>query len=51
MSMYILTEYCDIYSKTSRSLWQYYKDEPLLDNNNSIIDFPADSNNSNNLNK
>ena len=34
------------YSKTSGSLWQYYKDEPPLDNNNSIIGFPADSNNS-----
>ena len=28
MSMYNLTEYSDNYSKTSGSLWQYYKDEP-----------------------
>ena len=28
MSMYNLIEYCDNYSKTSRSLWQYYKDDP-----------------------
>ena len=26
--MYNLTEYSDNYSKTSGSLWQYYKDEP-----------------------
>ena len=34
MSMYNLTEYSDNYSKTSGSLWQYYKDEP----NNNIAD-------------
>ena len=28
MRMYSLTEYCDNYSKTSGSLWEYYKDEP-----------------------
>ena len=28
MSMYNLIEYNDNYSKTSGSLWQYYKDEP-----------------------
>ena len=28
MSMYNLVEYNDNYSKTSGSLWQYYKDEP-----------------------
>ena len=26
--MYSLIEYSDNYSKTSGSLWQYYKDEP-----------------------
>ena len=26
--MYNLIEYSDNYSKTSRSLWQYYKDDP-----------------------
>ena len=31
MPMYNLIEYSDIYSKTSGSLWQYYKDE-LNDN-------------------
>ena len=28
MPMYNLIEYCNIYSKTSGSLWQYYRDEP-----------------------
>ena len=28
MPMYNLIEYSDNYSKTSRSLWQYTKDEP-----------------------
>ena len=28
MSMYDVLEYSDIYSKTSGSLWQYYRDEP-----------------------
>ena len=28
MSMYNLIEYSDNYSKTSGSLWRYYKDEP-----------------------
>ena len=28
MPMYNLIEYNDNYSKTSESLWQYYKDEP-----------------------
>ena len=30
MSIYNLIEYRDNYSKTSESLWQYYKDEPAL---------------------
>ena len=29
--MYNLIEYSDNYSKTSGSLWQYYRDEPFLD--------------------
>ena len=28
MPMYNLVEYRENYSKTSRSLWQYYRDEP-----------------------
>ena len=48
MPMYNLIEYsdADAYLKTSGSLWQYYRDEPALDNNNIIIDFPDDNNNS-----
>ena len=38
-SMYNLIEYSDAYSKTSGSLWQYYRDEPALDNNVNITDF------------
>ena len=34
MSMYNLIEYSDNYAKTTRSLWQYYKDEP----NDSLAD-------------
>ena len=46
MSMYNLIEYGHVYSKTSSSLWQYYKDEPASDNNyNNTIDFPANRNN------
>ena len=47
MPMYNLTEYSDAYSNTSGSLWKYYRDETVLDNNNNIIDFPANNNNSN----
>ena len=39
-----LIEYSDTYSKTSGSLWQYYRDEPALNNNGFITDFPADNN-------
>ena len=28
MPMYNLIEYSDSYSKTSRSLWKYYRDDP-----------------------
>ena len=44
--MYKLVEYSDVYSKTSWSLWQVYRDEPAPDFNKNIIDFPADNNNS-----
>ena len=46
MPMYDLIEYSDNYSKTSGSLWEYYWDEPVLNNNGAVIDFPADNNNS-----
>ena len=38
--MYNLIEYSNIYSKTSGSLWQYYK---II--KNKFIDFPTNSNN------
>ena len=44
--IYNLIEYSDVYSKTSGSLWQHYRDKPVLENNNKIIDFPANNNNS-----
>ena len=44
--MYNLLEYSDVYLKTSGSLWQYYKDEPTLDNSNNIVVFPSNNNNS-----
>ena len=44
MTMYNLIEYSDAYSKTSGSLWQYYRDEPALNNNGDIIDFPENNN-------
>ena len=39
MPMYNLIEYSDNYSKTSRSLWQYCKDIPAVNNNGDIVDF------------
>ena len=45
-----MIEYSDDYSKTSGSLWQCYRDEPALENNDNIIDFPANDNNSNSFN-
>ena len=38
MPMYNLIEYSDTYSKTSGSLWQYWKDIPAVNNNGKIID-------------
>ena len=40
-------EHSDSYSKTSESLWQFYRDEPASTDNDVVIDFPADFNNSN----
>ena len=33
-----------IYSKTTRSLWKYYRNEPALDNKNKIIDLASNNN-------
>ena len=46
MSMYNLVVSSDAYSKEPESLWQYYRDEPALDNNNNISYFSADNSNS-----
>ena len=40
MSMCNLIEYSDNYLKTPGSLCQHYRDEPALDNNGRINDFP-----------
>ena len=45
MPMYDLIEYSNTYSKTSGTLWQYYRDEPALNASGNITDFPADNNN------
>ena len=39
MPLYNLIEFSDIYSKTFGSLWQYYRDEPALNNAEGIIVF------------
>ena len=44
--MYNLKDCSDNYSKISGSLWQYNKDEPFLNANIDIADFPADNNHS-----
>ena len=46
MPEYDLIEYRDSYLNTSGSLWQYYRDEPALNANGEVIDFPANNNNS-----
>ena len=43
MTMYNLIEYSDHYSKTSRSLWQYCKDIPAVNNNGEIVDFSVNN--------
>ena len=44
--MYNLIEQSGAYSKKSGSLWEHYIDEPTLDNNGNIMDFPANNDNS-----
>ena len=43
MPMYNLIEYSDNYSKTSGSLWKYYRDEPALTNASALDNFPGNS--------
>ena len=44
VSIYNLIEYSGIYSKTSESLRQHFRDESALDNGNSITNFPSNNN-------
>ena len=43
MPLYNLIEYSDNYSKTSGSLWQYCKDIPAVNDNNSIVNFTGNN--------
>ena len=38
--MYNLIEYSGNYSKTSGSLWKYYRDEPFIGDDRNITDIP-----------
>ena len=44
MPMYNLIEYSDASLKTSASLWQYYRDEPALDKNETGVTLNLSSN-------
>ena len=41
--MYDLIEYSDNYSKTSESLWQYYRDKPTLTDAGALANFPGNN--------
>ena len=43
MSMYNLIDYIDNYSKTSENGWQYYRDEPSLNDDGIINNFLSNS--------
>ena len=43
MPMYNLIEYRDNYSKTSCILWQYYRDEPTLNDADAIDNYSGNS--------
>ena len=43
MPMYNLIKYSDNYSKTSGSLWQYYRDKPALNDDSNIANYPGNS--------
>ena len=44
MPMYNLIEYSDNYLKTLGSLWQYYREEPVLNDAGAIANFSAANN-------
>ena len=37
--MYNLIEYSNNYPKTSKTIWQYCRDEPVVNNNGDIVSF------------
>ena len=39
MPMYNLTEYSNKFSKTSGFLWQYYSDEPIINDEGKNVEF------------
>ena len=41
--MYNLIEYSNNYSKTSASLWRYYRDEPALNDAGTLENVPGNS--------
>ena len=41
MSIYNWIEDSDDYPETLGSLWQYYRDEPALNNASALVDFPG----------
>ena len=43
MLMYNLIEHSDNHSRTSESLWQYYRDKLAVNDDGSIVDFPGNS--------
>ena len=49
--IYNLVEFSDNYSQTSRSLWQYYRVEPVLTDAGILANFPGNSDSFKNLNK
>ena len=46
MLMYTIIEYSDNYSDTSRSLWQFKRDERPVDNNGASINLTAENSSS-----
>ena len=43
MTLHNLIDYSDNHSKTSGSLWQYFRDEPSFNDNNVLNSFPGNS--------
>ena len=41
MPLYDLREYSDNYSKTSKNLWQYYRDKLCVNDDDNIVDCNA----------